>query len=94
MINPHAHHIIFKTGNGEAQQELVKEAQEILRSYGIDPILGKENIVWAPNAVKGQHSVDSLKTIVEELRLISELGGTYYDIVEILHTQGRVASLR
>lgn len=33
MIDPHAHHILFKKGNGKAQQELVKEGQEILRKY-------------------------------------------------------------
>ena len=38
MLNPHAHHILFKTGNGAAQQALVEEGQAILRKYGIDPI--------------------------------------------------------
>ncbi len=52
MINPHAHHILFKTGLRDKQQELVKEGQAILRKYGIDPITGTENIVWAPNNVK------------------------------------------
>ena len=64
MINPGAHHILFKKGLGQTQQELVQEGQEILRRYGIDPIIGKENLVWAPNAVIGQHSLDALKNVV------------------------------
>ncbi|MGG4467502.1 hypothetical protein ABER68_05685 [Paenibacillus alvei] len=28
MIDPHAHHILFKKGLGEAQQKLVQEGQE------------------------------------------------------------------
>ena len=47
MINPHAHHILFKKGLGQKQQELVREDQEILRKYNIDPLIGKENLVWA-----------------------------------------------
>ena len=35
MIDPHAHHILFKTGREGAQEKLVKEGQEILRKYGI-----------------------------------------------------------
>ncbi len=42
MINPHAHHILFKKGLGQKQQELVREGQEILRRYGIDPIIGEK----------------------------------------------------
>ncbi len=61
MIDPHVHHILFKIGNGAAQQELVKEGQEILRKYGIDPIVGEENLVWAPNRVAGQHDIAALK---------------------------------
>ena len=49
MIDPHAHHILFKKGLGQKPQELVREGQEILKKYGIEPIIGKENLVWAPN---------------------------------------------
>lgn len=45
MIKPHAHHILFKKGLRQKQQELVREGQEILRRYGVDPIIGKENLV-------------------------------------------------
>lgn len=68
MYDPHAHHTLFKKGNGAAQQELVQEGQEILRRYDIDPIYGLENLGWAPNRVKGQHSIDALRPLVERLR--------------------------
>ncbi|MED1559349.1 AHH domain-containing protein [Bacillus paramycoides] len=53
MKNPHAHHILFEKGLNQKQQKLVREGQGILRRYGIDPIIGEENLVWAPNAVIG-----------------------------------------
>ena len=53
MIDPHAHHILFRTGLGSRQKALVAEGQELLRRYGIDPIFGKENLVWAPWRIKG-----------------------------------------
>jgi hypothetical protein len=49
MASPHAHHILFKKGDGPAQQALVEQGQAILREVGTDPILGVENLVWAPN---------------------------------------------
>lgn len=94
MVNPHAHHILFKTGNGAAQQELVKEGQAILRKYGIDPIVGPENIVWAPNGVVGQHDYKALERIVSTLKELQELGTGYEDIVDALSELGDLASLR
>jgi hypothetical protein len=35
-IDPHAHHILFKKGLGEAQQKLVKEGQELLRNMELN----------------------------------------------------------
>ena len=92
MINPHAHHVLFKTGNGVAQQELVKQGQAILREAGIDPVLGLENLVWAPNKIAGQHSIASLEKVVEGLKTVYEMGGDYEDIVETLTRMGRAAS--
>lgn len=92
MIDPHAHHILFKKGNGKAQQELVKEGQEILKKHGIDPIWGKENLVWAPNRIKGQHNIDSLREIVEALIEVDEFGGEYDEIVKVLEKFGRKAA--
>ncbi|MCU6602704.1 T7SS effector LXG polymorphic toxin [Peribacillus frigoritolerans] len=94
MINPHAHHILFKKGLGQKQQELVREGQEILRRYGIDPIIGKENLVWAPNAVIGQHSLDALEEVVNRLRAIEAMEGDFDDIVEALEDLGDIASTR
>ena len=94
MIDPHAHHILFKTGNGAAQQELVKEGQEILRKYGIDPIVGEENLVWAPNRVVGQHDKAALEEVVNALKAVDKAGGDYDDIVEVLKRQGIISSQR
>ena len=60
MYNPHAHHVLFKSGLGADQKALVKEGQEILRGYKIDPSYGKEVLDWAPNGVKGQHAITAL----------------------------------
>ncbi|MEH6865475.1 T7SS effector LXG polymorphic toxin [Priestia megaterium] len=94
MINPHAHHILFKKGLGQKQKELVQEGQEILRKYGIDPIIGQENLVWAPNAVVGQHSIDALEIVVHRLRAVEEMDGDLDDIVEALKDLGDIASTR
>ncbi|MER2263455.1 MAG: AHH domain-containing protein, partial [Psychrobacillus sp.] len=94
MINPHAHHILFKKGLGQKQQEIVREGQEILRRYGIDPIIGEENLVWAPNAVIGQHSLDALELVVNRLKAIDEMGGDFDDMVEALEDLGDIASTR
>ena len=94
MIDPHAHHILFKTGHGAAQQELVNEGQEILRKYGIDPIVGEENLVWAPNRVVGQHDTAALEKVVNALKAVNEDGGSYDDIVRVLNMYGRIASER
>ncbi len=94
MINPHAHHILFKTGNGSEQQALVREGQAILRKYGIDPVVGEENLVWAPNGITGQHDKEALKEVVDALKAVDEAGGDYDDIVEVLKKLGIKASQR
>ena len=67
MENPHAHHILYKSGNGQRQKALVEEGQEILRDYDIDPIEGPENLCWAPN-IAGQHNVDNLQEVVDGIK--------------------------
>ncbi|WP_070128256.1 AHH domain-containing protein [Bacillus mycoides] len=94
MKNPYVHHILFKKGLGQKQQELVREGQEILRRYGIDPIIGEENLVWAPNAVIGQHSLDALEIVVKRLRDVEAIDGDLDDIVEALKDLGDIASTR
>ena len=94
MCNPHAHHILFKVGNGAKQKELVKQGQEILRKYGIDPIAGNEVLCWAPNKVVGQHSYDTLKSLVDDLTEKDAWGATYEDIVQCLSDHKIVAAKR
>lgn len=74
MIDPHAHHILFKTGREGTQQELVKEGQEILRKYGIDPIVGEENLVWEPNRVVGQPDILTVYLISSKFVRYNEKG--------------------
>lgn len=62
--------------------------------YGIHPIIGPENLVWAPNAVIGQHSLNALETVVKRLKAIEEMGGDYDDIVAALEDLGEIASVR
>ncbi|MGD7007019.1 pre-toxin TG domain-containing protein [Metabacillus sp. 84] len=94
MIDPHAHHILFKKGLGEAQRELVQEGQEILRKYGIEPVIGKENLVWAPNRVAGQHSIVALENVVNQLKAVDAAGADIDDIIEILEDLGKQAASR
>ncbi|MEN1939433.1 type IV secretion protein Rhs [Paenibacillus sp. 102] len=94
MKNPHAHHILFKKGLDQKQQELVREGQGILRRYGIDPIIGEETLVWAPNAVIGQHSFDALEEVVNRLRVVEAIDCDFDNIVETLKDLGDIASTR
>ncbi len=94
MVNPHAHHILFKTGLGAAQKSLVQEGQDILRKHGIDPIVGVENLVWAPNAVKGQHSFEAIENVVNQIKAVDAAGGDYDDTVDTLEEIGNLAARR
>ena len=49
------------------KKSLICEEQELLRRFGIDPIMGKENLIWAPMRVKGQHGFDGLENVVNRL---------------------------
>ena len=62
-------HIIYylRLETEKKQKELVKQGQEILRKYGIDPIAGKEVLCWAPNRVVGQHSYKAIEPLVQKL---------------------------
>jgi hypothetical protein len=94
MVDPHAHHILFKKGLGPAQQTLVDEGQAILRKVGIDPIYGKENLVWAPWRVARQHGIESLTKVVERLRELDRLGADYDDFAAALKELGEIAARR
>ena len=91
MVAPHAHHILFKTGNGKGQQELVEEGQALLRKYGIDPIVGPENLTWAPNKA-GQHDVDRLQHVVNKLKEVDDFGGTKEKMTAMLRQLGEEAA--
>ena len=70
------------------------EGQAILRGVGIDPIYGKENLVWAPWRVSKQHGIDSLRKVVDELRALERAGGDYDDFVTKLKELGELAASR
>jgi hypothetical protein len=94
MKDPHLHHILFKLGLGAKQRELVIDGQRILRSVGIDPIYGVENLVWAPWRVKGQHSIDALRKVVDKLLDLERTGADCDDFIEALKRLGREAAER
>lgn len=50
--------------------------------------------MWAPNAVVGQHSIDSLEIVVNRLNAVEADGGEYEDIIDILEELGVLASER
>ncbi|WP_179867017.1 hypothetical protein [Bacillus pseudomycoides] len=60
----------------------------------IDSILGLENLVRAPNRVKGQHSIEALRNVVDRLREVRDNGGGRDDIVEKLRDLGDIAQRR
>ena len=91
MDSHHAHHILFKVGNKEAQQLLVQKGQAILRKHGIDPIYGKENLVWAPN-ITGQHTKEMLEKVVNRLEKVDSVSGTREEIIEVLTESGQDAA--
>ena len=88
------HHILFKEGLGDAQKALAQEGQEILRSVGIDPIYGRENLVWAPNAVPGQHAIDAIEPLVAALKELKAENAPYEEYVKLLERFGRIAANR
>lgn len=91
MKNPHRHHILDVNGRAGEHREIVRNGQEILKKYDIDPLLGKENLIWAPN--KG-HTKDATARLVSELKAADELGLSRDDIVEILKRHGENVARR
>ncbi|WP_395343512.1 hypothetical protein PN836_003555 [Ningiella sp. W23] len=94
MLDPHAHHILFKKGLGAKQQALVKEGQDLLKMYDIDPLFGKENLAWAPNRIKGQHDIKALQQVIDKLKETDEFFGTRDEMVEVLKELAEVAAKR
>ncbi|HIF5697786.1 TPA: hypothetical protein ACX3DO_003661 [Vibrio parahaemolyticus] len=94
MPDPHAHHILFKKGLGAEQQALVTEGQILLRKYGIDPIFGPENLVWAPNRIEGQHDIKALQQVIDFLKMTDEMFGTREEMINALKSLGKTAAER
>lgn len=91
MQNPHRHHILDVNGREGPQRTLVREGQDILREYQIDPLHGAENIAWAPN--KG-HTLVNTEALVGELKAAKLLGEPRETVVEILRRAGELAKTR
>jgi len=83
--NAHGHHIVFKGATGEAA-EFSSRSQEILRHFGIDPINGNANIIWAENA---NHSVANAKEVLSRLTEAATSGGGRQAVVDALQKAGR-----
>ncbi|PWT27141.1 hypothetical protein [Butyrivibrio fibrisolvens] len=64
-----------------------------MREYGIDPIIGHENLVWAPMRVTGQHSTESLEFVVNSLKEKAVFGDRDLMVIE-LRRLGVIASGR
>jgi hypothetical protein len=59
---------------------------------GID-FTKKENLVWAPN-VAGQHTLENLKKVLEELRRLEAANATKDEFLEAFKRLGGEASRR
>src|SRR5262245_29394022 len=77
----HAHHIVYKRGNGESQQRVAREARDVLIYHNIDPYYGKENLAWAPNWGHGPTYINRLKN---ELIAAYENNRSKVEVMEIL----------
>ncbi|WP_176087148.1 AHH domain-containing protein, partial [Clostridium acetobutylicum] len=81
MSKPHAHHVAVK-GNFSNRKKIIqtyaKYSSEVLKSVGIDPYYGIENIHWAPNE---GHSNRYIKAIAKEFYEVKKLGGNKDDFV-------------
>lgn len=68
--------------------------------YDINPIFGRENLIWAPN-IAGQHTTEALQKVVDALKRANAKASLLADpdeareiIVEALATMGtRAATL-
>ena len=61
----HAHHICYKRGQEGEMNDIAMEGHEILRRYGIDPVMDPHNLVSAPNM---GHSTEDIRKVVDELK--------------------------
>jgi hypothetical protein len=68
--------------------------QSVLQKVGIDPILGFENLVWAPMGIDEQHGEPALKEVVDTLRKVEANHGMYKHCVAALKKLGQIAAAR
>lgn len=61
----HAHHICYKRGQEGEMNDIAMEGHEILRRYGIDPVLDPHNLVSAPNT---GHSTEDIRKVVDGIK--------------------------
>ncbi|MDE7322858.1 MAG: hypothetical protein K2N73_09050 [Lachnospiraceae bacterium] len=95
MYDPHAHHILFKIGRGSLQKQKVQEAQRILAEvYDIDPIGGKEVLCWAPNRVTGQHGIDALDDVYNDIISAYENGESKEELMKKIDKRKKEAQGR
>jgi len=85
MVNPHAHHIVFKNGRGTAMKKVLAESKAILEKHGIDWLKGKENLVWAPNK---NYSLKAAEAVRDALQEAEQLHGTKAAIINTLKLLG------
>ena len=93
MEDPHIHHILSLNGRTGYERRLVREGQAILSGepYNLDPIVGVENLVWAPNK---EHILRHTGALVKELKEAAALGATRNEIIDILQRHGELAAAR
>jgi hypothetical protein len=91
MKNAHRHHILEVNGREGPHRAMVREGQDILRGYDIDPLHGVENLTWAPN--KG-HTLTNAESLVNDLRAAKSLGEPREVILKILREAGQAARSR
>jgi hypothetical protein len=85
MDRPHGHHIAFQAGS-EAAAPYAAKSREILATFGIDPIQGKENLIWATNA---SHSAANAREVLSRLTEAANSGGGRDAVVNALRKAGR-----
>ncbi len=85
FTNAHGHHIVFKGAAGDAGT-LANKSQEILRHFGIDPIHGNANLIWAQNA---NHSVANAQEVLRRLTAAANSGGGRQAVEDALRKAGR-----
>ncbi len=85
MTRPHGHHVVFKKGSA-ATKPYIDQSQAILRHFGIDPVHGPANLIWAPNKA---HSVANAREVLSRLTEAARSGGGRQAVEDALARAGR-----